>query len=235
MRTEIYRNSRWAACGETKFTVGFSCCFFQQLLQQLALQRAVHEQQLQLRQTAQQLINEAYQQQQENSRAKRQLDNQHVKALLDEAFPLSKQQQPRRASSNPISLPSEAASRAMSDSRAGTSTGAKPSTAFDKLLADGTLTAGLPPQPTRKTSSPVPGGRKSAQSVDRRPAQQTTSNMRAWEPVSPRDVPSDPRARSAAEMISRGLENLTPEEKNALLQAIRNEMQAMQPPSSERK
>ena len=44
---------------------GNSIICLQQLMEQLALQQAVHDQQQQLRQTAQQLINEAYQQQQE--------------------------------------------------------------------------------------------------------------------------------------------------------------------------
>ena len=160
---------------------------------------------------------------------KRELDSEEATRLLDDAFPLVRQRH-----SAPTSPPSHSCDSApsvpQSDSkvvpRPRSRKSKRPKTALEKLLSDGSL-SGLPPQ---HSDSPSTLSGPSLNSLTRN----------AWEvPKSPHVVsPPDTRSeqsniRSAAEVISRGLNSLSPQEKKVLLQAIRSELQAMQPPSAE--
>ncbi len=195
---------------------------------QLAQQQAAHHQQTQLRHTAQQLINEAYQQQRDNARVKRRLDAHQAQVLLDDAFPLTgkrhQEQQPEysAAASPPSVSNSSAPSADFQRVRISSSDGKKykqPKTALEKLLANGSLT-GLPPTYYRNTSSSSLPGTSSRDHEGGSTPRPSVGSQDSHD------------VRSTAAVISRGIENLSPRDKNILLQAIRSELHAMQPPSA---
>ena len=213
---------------------GNSIICLQQLMEQLALQQAVHDQQQQLRQTAQQLINEAYQQQQENSRVKRELDSQQANRLLSEAFPLANQRHsapaspPSQSNDSFPSAPHSTYSERVPKPRARRF---KHKTALEKLLSEGSL-SGLPPPHGHKMSTT---SLEDVTPVSQPKPSPSTVNRNAWDESnsSPHLPTPESNVRSAAEVISKGLNSLGPQEKKLLLQAIRTELQAMQPPSTE--
>ena len=198
------------------------------------MQQAAHDQQQQLRQTAQQLINETYQQQQENSRAKHQMDSQQAGRLLNEAFPLAKHRH-----SAPASPPSQSndsiPSVSHSDSRGAPKPRARKSketkTALEKLLSEGSL-SGLPPPHRHRVSTTSLEG---ATSLSQPRPSQNKVNRNAWNDSNDPELSQSPHTdvRSAAEVISKGLNCLGIQERKLLLQAIRTELQAMQPPSAD--
>ena len=197
-------------------------------MEQLALQQAAHDQNRQLRQTAQQLINEAYLQQQHNSRAKRGLDSEEATRLLDEAFPLVQHRH-----SAPASPPSDSVQSVpvvQSDSKEASRSKSRKSktqkTALEKLLSGGSLT-GLPPPHNHSLS------RNAAPSPNSATRNAWEESTRSQPLPSSATRPHESNVRSAAEVISRGLNSLSPQEKKVLLQAIRTELQAMQPPSED--
>ncbi len=223
------------------FLTLFLTVFFQELLEQLHLQQDLADQQQQIRQTAQHLINEAWQQHEETARTQRELDGQQASRLLDEAFPLAD-----AAASNPHgrsngvvspppqsseSLPNSASQRGAEQSSR--SSKSRPKTALERLLSDGSLTIGLPPTPRSAQSS----RRQSANGALNNGIAGSHSGKNAWEsqPTLPRrgrtNSSGGSSIRSAAEVISQGLNSLTPHDKQILLQAIRDELQSMEPTS----